>query len=112
MSILSELNTLLSPVLPLETGIYSGTAPDEYLVLIPLTDTLDFFTDDKPLAEISEVRISIYSKGNYNEVKNTITNSLLQAEFTITDRRYLEFEEDTLYHHYAIDVAKNYEMEE
>ena len=36
MSILQELNTLLSPILPVETGIFSGIAPDEYLVLTPM----------------------------------------------------------------------------
>ena len=34
MSILTELNTLFSPVLPVETGVFSGVPPDEYLVFI------------------------------------------------------------------------------
>jgi len=37
---------------------------------------------------------------------------LLQADFVITDRRYIGYEYDTGYHHYAIDVAKEYETEE
>jgi len=37
---------------------------------------------------------------------------LLQADFIISDRRYVGHEGDTGYHHYAIDVAKNYELEE
>ena len=32
--------------------------------------------------------------------------------FTISDRRYIAHEDDTGYHHYAIDVAKSYETEE
>ncbi len=34
---------------------------------------------------------------------------LLEADFTITDRRYLGYEEDTE-HYFAIDVAKIYEV--
>ena len=34
------------------------------------------------------------------------------ADFYITDRRYIGFETETGYHHYAIDVAQIYELEE
>jgi hypothetical protein len=37
---------------------------------------------------------------------------LLNDDFTVTERRYIGHEDDTGYHHYAIDVAKNYGMEE
>ena len=43
MSILSELNTLFETAnIPVETGVFSGVPPDEYMVLTPLTDTLPF----------------------------------------------------------------------
>lgn len=45
-------------------------------------------------------------------MKNKIICVVLNAEMTITDRRYIGHEDDTGYHHYAIDVAKQYEMEE
>lgn len=112
MSILSELNTLLMPVLPVETGIFSGVPPDEYLVLTPMTDTFNLFGDNKPLIDTSEVRISLFSKDNYQQRKRQITAALLDAGFTITDRRYLGHEDDSGYHHFAIDVAKEYETEE
>ena len=112
MSILAELNTLLAPVLPVETGVFSGVPPDEYLVLTPLTDTFALFGDDAPLSEVSEVRVSLFSKGNYQKRKRQITAALLGAGFTITDRRYIGHEDDSGYHHYAIDVAKEYEMED
>lgn len=38
--------------------------------------------------------------------------AVLNADMTITDRRYIGFETDTGYHHYAIDVAKSYVWEE
>lgn len=112
MSILSELNTVLAPILPVETGVFSGAPPDEYLVLTPMTDEFALFGDNAPLADISEVRISLYSKGNYLQRKRQITAALLGAEFTVTDRRYVGHEDDTGYHHYAIDVAKEYEIKE
>lgn len=112
MSMLSELNTILTPILPVETGIFSGIPPDEYLVLTPMTDGFALFGDNMPLIDVSEVRISLFSKGNYLLRKGQITSALLGAEFTITDRRYIGHEADTGYHHYAIDVAKNYELED
>jgi hypothetical protein len=105
MSILAELNALLTPILRVETGIFSGVPPDEYLVLTPMTDEFALFGDNFPLIEVSEVRISLFSKGNYLQRKRQLTQALLGAEFTITDRRYIGYESDTGYHHYAIDVA-------
>ena len=113
MSILSELNTLFEAAnIPVETGVFSGVPPDEYLVLTPLTDTFAVYGDNKPLADVSEVRISLFSKNNYLQRKNQLVRMLLQADFVITDRRYVGHEDDTGYHHYAIDVAKYYELEE
>lgn len=110
MSILSELNTLLTPVLPVETGVFSGAPPDEYLVLTPMADGFALFGDNMPLMEVSEVRISLFSKGNYLPRKRQLTTALLNADFTISDRRYIGHEGDTGYHHFAIDVAKIYEL--
>ena len=112
MSVLSELNTLLTPILPVETGVFSGVPPDEYLVLTPLTDDFALFGDNAPLMDVSEVRISLFSKGNYLQRKRQITQALLSAGFTITGRTYVGHEDDTGYHHYAIDVAQSYETEE
>jgi len=112
MSVLQELNELLSPVLPVETGVFSGVPPDEYCVLTPLADSFALFGDNTPLIDVSEVRISLFSKGNYLQRKNQAVRVLLAAEFTVTDRRYIGHEDDTGYHHYAIDVAKHYETEE
>lgn len=113
MSILSELNTLFETAnIPVETGVFSGVPPDEYMVMTPLTDTFAVYGDNRPLADINEVRISLFSKNNYLQRKNQLVRMLLQADFAITDRRYIGHEDDTGYHHYAIDVAKYYELEE
>jgi len=113
MSILSELNALFETAnIPVETGVFSGVPTDEYLVLTHLTDTFAVFGDNKPLADINEVRVSLFSKNNYLQRKNQLVRILLQADCVITDRRYIGHEDDTGYHHYAIDVAKYYELEE
>ncbi|CFX06831.1 Uncharacterized [Syntrophomonas zehnderi OL-4] len=113
MSILSDLNDVLEPLhIPIETGVFSGVPPDEYLVFIPLTDIFEVYADNRPGFDVQEVRISIFSKGNYQQRKRQITTALVNADFTITERRYIGHEDDTGYHHYVIDVAKNYGLEE
>ncbi|MEG2842900.1 MAG: hypothetical protein RR900_05400, partial [Ruthenibacterium sp.] len=78
----------------------------------PLADTFLLHADNMPNGETQEARLSLFCKGNYNAVKNKIVRAALCADFTITDRRYIGYEGDTGYHHYAIDVAKLYELEE
>ena len=112
MSLLQELNTLLSPIATVETGVFSDSAPNRYVVITPLSDTFALYTDDSPRHETQEARLSLFDKGSYTSIKNQIVRALLSAEFTITDRRYVGHEDDTGYHHYAIDVAKIYELEE
>lgn len=112
MSLLTELNVLADELdIPMETGVFTGTAPDEYLVLTPLVDSFALHADNCPQYDVQEVRISLYAKGSYIQRKNQLIHALLSAEFTITDRRYVCHEDDTGYFHYAIDVAKPYEME-
>lgn len=110
MSILSELNTLLKPIVPIETGVFSDKPPNRYLVITPMSDTFELYADNVPNNEIQEARLSLFDKGSYTAVKNKIVRALLKADFTITDRRYVGHEDDAGYHHYAIDVAKEYEM--
>ena len=113
MSLLSDLNTVLeTPGLPIETGVFSGVPPDEYLVITPMVDIFELFADNRPHHEVQEARLSLFSKGNYTARKNQVVEALLDADFTITDRRYIGHEDDTGFHHYAIDVAKEYELKE
>ena len=112
MSILSELNTLLGTLdIPIETGIFSEAPPDEYLVITPMSDSLDLYADNRPLTQLDEVMLSLFTKSNYINRRNQLTRLLLEAGFSITDRRYIGFEEDTKYHHYCVDVMMGYEME-
>ena len=113
MSLLAELNTILDALdLPVETGAFSGVPPAEYIVITPLADVFEVHADNRPQAETQEARLSLFSKGSYTKQKNRVVRALLNADFTVTGRRYIGFETDTKYHHYNIDIAKNYELEE
>lgn len=111
MSLLEEINTLISPIVPIETGLFSDTPLDEYLIITPLVDTFELHGDNSPGYEVQEARLSLFTKGNYMQLKNIIVRTLLSADFNITDRRYIGYEEDTGFHHNAIDVAKSYKLE-
>ena len=109
MNILTELTALLQALsLPVETGVFSGVAPDEYVVVTPLIDDFLLFGDDRPEYESQEARLSLYSKGNYLEMKATVQQALLTGDYTITERRYLGHEDDTRYHHYYFDCSRIY----
>ena len=113
MSLLSDLKTTITSLkIPVETGVFTDKAPDEYIVLIPLNDDFDLHADNQPGVDVQSVRISLYTKGNYTVLMSRVVNALLKAELTITDRQYLGFEYDTKYHHYNIDVENCYEMED
>ena len=112
MNILEEVTALLNELrISFATGHFGGVPPDEYVVIVPLADSFDLAADNRPQMDVQEARLALYSKGNYYLLRQKITNMLFAADFTITDRRYIEFETDTGYHHYAIDVSKHYEME-
>ena len=113
MSLLADLNAIASKLgIAVETGVFTDTPPNEYLVLTPLVDTFDLHADNVPGSDIQEVRLSLFTKGSYTKRKNAIVRALLAADITITDRRYVGHEDDSGYHNYAIDVANYYEMEE
>ena len=113
MSLLSELNAIAGGCgIQVETGVFTDPAPDTYLVLTPLSDGFDLHADNRPGIDIQDVRMSLFTKGSYTKLKNRLVRTLLSADFYITDRRYIGYETDTGYHHYAIDVAKSYVWEE
>lgn len=111
--LLTTLTELVGELqLPLETGVFKKQAPNCYVVFTPLSDSFELFADNQPQHETQEVRISLFDKGNYLRAKNALVRTLPAADITITDRRYIGHEDSTGYHHYAIDVAQFYNMEE
>lgn len=113
MSLLSEVKAIIETCkIPVETGVFSDVPPATYTVLTPLSDSFDIHADNKPGVDVQEVRLSLFCKDNYLKTKNTIVHTLLAVDITITNRRYIGHEDDTGYHHYAIDVAKSYIWED
>ena len=113
MSLLAALDALITGLgLPVETGVFSGKAPDEYVVLTPLADTFPLYCDNRPEYETQEVRLSLFCRGNYIARKKQIVKALIQAGFTITGRHYAGREDHTGYHNQSIDVAQIYRMED
>lgn len=113
MNILKELTSLCESIeIPVETGVFSGKAPDKYVVLVPLNDSFPFNADNEPQLDYQEVRISIFTKKNYIKLKNKFITRLLGDDFYITDRRFNGYETGTGYYQYTIDVAKQYDIEE
>ena len=85
MSILSDLKSIIEPLnIPIETGVFSKEAPSEYIVLVPLNDSYPLNADNLPQADVQEVRITVYTKGNYLRLKNKIL-STLQGIYEICD---------------------------
>lgn len=112
MNILESLNRIIILLdIPVETGVFSGIAPEEYVVITPLADDFVFHSDNLPEYETQEARLSLYTKGNYLVMKDKVVRALLATGITITSRLYITHEDDTGYHHYAIDVAKIYPLE-
>ena len=110
MSMLEELNTIVERTgLPVETGVFSGTAPDAYIVVTPISEHFALFADNTPGMNIEEARLSLFSKKNYTQKKDLLVRMLLTAGFVMTDRRFIGREDDTGYFHVAIDVAKETE---
>lgn len=100
--IISALKPLNLPVTLIENPVRTAS---EYIVLIPIADTFPLYANNRPIAEINEIELAVYIKGNYLELVEKISKLLITAEFAITDRRYVEYEATTKFHHYAIDVA-------
>ena len=113
MSFLSEIKSVVTACgLPVETGVFKGKVPIAYVVVVPMGDSLKLHADNLPGFEVEEARLSLFVKGNYTTHKKKLMKELLSRDFTITDGRYIGHENDTDFHHYALDVAKHYEMEE
>ena len=112
MMLLEKLISLFSELdVPIETGIFSEQALTIHR-LIPVASTYELYADNLPKQDIEEVRISIYSKSNYLSIKRNLEKLLLVNGLTITERRYNGYEKESKYHHFTIDVADHFNIEE
>lgn len=84
MSLLSELKTVADACsIPVETGVFSGVPPDLYLVITPMADTFELHADDSPGYDTQEARLSLFVKGSYTAIKDTLVRALLGADFAL-----------------------------
>lgn len=113
MNILADVKAILdAEKIPNEVGVFNKEpAPATYAVVVPLNETLEN-ADNNPVCEVQAARIALYTKGNYRATARAIAEGCLEADMCISDRRYIEHEDDTGYHHYEIEIEKNYEWEE
>lgn len=62
MSLLSEIKAAVTGCgLSVETGVFSGEPPEEYVVVTPLADTYELHADNLPGYETQEARLSLFS---------------------------------------------------
>ena len=109
LSILAELKLIAQRLaIPVQTAAFQKKPPDTFLVLTPMAEIFPEHADDAPQLTQPEVRLSLYTKGSYTILADTLVRRLLQSGFTVTARQYIEYETDTGYHHYEIDVTKVY----
>ncbi|MDR0957921.1 MAG: hypothetical protein LBM16_01765 [Clostridiales bacterium] len=106
MSFLSKIIAVLEKNgVPTQTVHFTQTPlPDEYAVITPMIDSFEIFADNKPQIETSSARISIFTRGNFTELVKRISFSLIESDFFVTDRRYIGYEKEAMYHHYSIDT--------
>ena len=111
--ILDELVTLADGLrIPVMTASFAGKAPDQYVVLTPMEDVFEIFADNTPQMDVCSVRVSLVSKTNYLYTKDLLVDALLSAGFTVSLRRYIGRDDDSGYHHYVVDVEKEYILKE
>ena len=73
MNILSDLYTALSALdIPIETGVFKDEAPERYIVIVPMVESFDLHADNSPSVDVQEVRLSLYSQGNYIKDKKAL----------------------------------------
>ena len=110
MEIAEEVRALIQLELGLEAtlGYFPEKTMDTYIVLTPLSENYPLYGGNKPIVDLQQLRISIFSKSNYGEIRKKLVNKLVFNNFTITLRHYVGYEKNTGYHNYAVDVAKDY----
>lgn len=101
--IIAAIAPLDIPVSVMVHAVDKGKS-DRFIVMIPQTDDIEY-ADDMPMNFTENIGLQLYCKGNYLGFRDEVTNALTAADITITGRRYLEYEEDTEYHHYIIEAA-------
>lgn len=112
MTLNERIRTALAPLNISVTVVeHTPDNAERFCVIIPSSDNFECCGDDRPLAGTEGVELALYCKGNYLAFRDEVLRLLVDAGITVTGGRYLEYEEDTEYHHYVYEVviARNFE---
>lgn len=100
---------IIAALKPLDVSVtvteHTPDGAERFCVIIPGADGFECCADDRPVSGTETAELALYCKGNYLAFKDAALGLLIGAGITVTSARYLEFEEDTDYHHYVIEAA-------
>ena len=111
--LLAELKPVVCATdVPLRTGFYriDEKSPATYVIMLPTSETYEFYADDRPYAETQEVTLLIFSKGDSTALRTRLAKDLFRAGFTVSGRRFDGYDSVTEYYQYSIVVSKCYEI--
>lgn len=112
MTLNELINTALAPLKVSVTVVeHIPDDAERFCVIIPASDNFECCGDDRPLSGTEGAELALYCKGNYLAFRDEVLKLLVGAGITVTGGRYLEYEENTEYHHYIYEIvdARNYE---
>lgn len=112
MTLNERIITALVPLgISVDVTEHTPDGAERFCVIIPASDNFECCADDRPISGTETAELALYCKGNYLAFRDETLKLLVGAGITVTDARYLEFENDTKYHHCIFDVAavRNYE---
>lgn len=113
MTLNERIITALVPLgISVDVTEHTPDGAERFCVIIPAADNFECCGDDRPLSGTETAELALYCKGNYLAFKDAVLKLLVDADITITNARYLEFEDDTNYHHYIFEVAVVRDYEE
>ena len=106
MTLLEKLIAIFNSLnMPASVAVDEGAnRADKYAVLTPTDDSYCAYADDLPTHECISVRISVYSKNDYTGIVKALSEMIINADIIIADKGFIEYECDTGYYHYNIDV--------
>lgn len=94
---MAELKEVLAAIVPTERGIYTGEKkPKEYCTFQQVLGR-SVHADDERKESIVTYRVTLFSKGNYEETLQKILGALEKAGYYINDVGGENYETDTGY---------------
>lgn len=109
MSIFELITNTLKPLgIPVAMAENTDKQLNNYIVMKPVQEDFIAYADNKPNMEVVQAEISLYSKENFIDLAREITSILLEAGFTIKNRKYMDYNQEARLHHYVIYVAMEF----